>query len=89
MTAVAFITIKNSSSTMIAPEVRSTKPRSGKSDQRNTCTGNAVAGSVMPLGTSTMKATMPIISSGADSPSARAMPMMAPVSMPGRASGST
>ncbi len=36
-----------------------------------------------------MKATMPIISSGADSPSARAMPMIAPVSMPGIASGST
>ena len=43
----------------------------------------------MPFGTSTMKATMPIISSGADSPSARAMPMMVPVSMPGMASGST
>ena len=36
-----------------------------------------------------MKATMPIISSGAVSPSARAMPMMVPVSMPGMASGST
>jgi hypothetical protein len=36
-----------------------------------------------------MKATMPIISSGADSPRARAMPMMVPVSIPGIASGST
>ncbi len=32
---------------------------------------------------------MPIISSGAVSPSARAMPMIVPVSMPGIASGST
>ena len=36
-----------------------------------------------------MNATMPIISSGADSPSARAMPMIVPVSMPGIASGNT
>ena len=36
-----------------------------------------------------MNATIPIISSGADSPSARAMPMIVPVSMPGIASGST
>ena len=38
---------------------------------------------------STMKATMPIISSGAVSPSACAMPMIVPVRMPGMASGST
>ena len=38
---------------------------------------------------STMNATMPIMSSGADSPSARAIPMMVPVSMPGMASGKT
>jgi len=38
---------------------------------------------------STMKATMPIISSGAVSPSACAMPMMAPVNMPGIANGRT
>ena len=36
-----------------------------------------------------MKATIPIIRSGALSPSARAMPMMVPVSMPGSASGRT
>ena len=34
-----------------------------------------------------MKARMPIISSGAVSPSARAMPMIVPVRMPGIASG--
>jgi hypothetical protein len=73
----------------MAPEVFSTKPRSGLSDQRNTCTGRTVAASVTPFGMSTMKATMPIISSGADSPSARAMPMMVPVNMPGSASGIT
>ncbi len=36
-----------------------------------------------------MNATMPIMSSGAVSPSARAMPMMVPVRMPGSASGRT
>jgi len=36
-----------------------------------------------------MKARMPISSSGAVSPSARAMPMIVPVKMPGSASGST
>ena len=36
-----------------------------------------------------MNATMPIISSGAVSPSAWAMPMMVPVSIPGIASGRT
>jgi len=36
-----------------------------------------------------MNATMPIINSGAVSPSAWAMPMIAPVSIPGMASGST
>ena len=36
---------------------------------------------------STMKATMPIIRSGAVSPSACAMPSMVPVMMPGIASG--
>ena len=40
-------------------------------------------------GYSTTKATMPIISSGAVSPSAWARPMMVPVRMPGMASGST
>ena len=72
---------------MIAPDVFSTKPRSGLSDQRNTCTGSAVAASVTPFGMSTMKATMPIMSSGAVSPSACAMPMMVPVMMPGILTG--
>ena len=74
---------------MIAPEVFSTNARSGLSAHRKICTGSTVAGSAKPPGTSTMKATMPIISSGAVSPRAWAMPMMAPVSMPGIASGST
>ena len=73
----------------MAPEVFSTKPRSGLSDHRKTCTGSAVAASVIPFGMSTMNTTMPIMSSGADSPSARAIPMMVPVSMPGMASGNT
>ena len=49
----------------------------------------AVAGSVKLPGISTMKATIPIINSGAVSPKARAMPIIVPVSMPGRARGST
>ena len=52
-------------------------------------TGSTVAGSVNPLGTSTINATMPIISRGAVSPNARAMPIMVPVSMPGKARGNT
>ena len=42
-----------------------------------------------PPGGAAMKARMPIISSGAVSPSARAMPMIVPVRMPGSASGRT
>ena len=38
----------------------------------------------MPPGGAAMKARMPIISSGAVSPSARAMPMIVPVRMPGK-----
>src|SRR5690606_33350585 len=88
-TAAVFITIKKASSTMMAAEVFSTKARSGLSDQRNICTGSTVAGDAGPVGMSTIKATMPIINSGAVSPRAWAMPMMAPVSMPGIARGST
>jgi phosphate transport system permease protein len=40
-----------------------------------------------PLAGVATKARMPIISSGAVSPSARAMPMIVPVRMPGSASG--
>ena len=72
---------------MIAADVFSTKPRSGLSAHRKTCTGSAVAGSVGPDGRSTTKATMPTMSNGADSPSARAMPMIAPVRIRGIASG--
>ena len=89
MTAVAFMAIRNSSKTMTAADVRSTKARSGLSTQRYICTGNTVDGSVIPPGMSTIKATMPIMRSGADSPRARAMPMMVPVSIPGRARGRT
>ena len=74
---------------MIAAEVFSMKALSGLSAQRKICTGNTVAGSVKPPGMSAMNATIPIISSGAVSPSARAIPIIAPVSMPGRASGKT
>ena len=81
--------IKKPSSTMIAADVRSTKPFSGLSAHKNICTGKAVATSVTPCGTSTIKATMPIISSGAVSPKARAMPKIVPVSIPGMARGTT
>ena len=63
--------------------------RSAKSAHMKIWTGSTVPGSVTLPGTSTMKATMPIISSGAVSPSAWAIPMMVPVSMPGIASGTT
>ena len=42
--AAAFITSKNSSSTMIAADVRSTNARSGLSAHKKICTGKAVAG---------------------------------------------
>jgi len=51
--------------------------------------GSTVAGSANPSGGWLIKARMPIISSGAVSPSARAMPMIVPVRMPGSASGRT
>ena len=74
---------------MIAAAVRSANARSGLSAQMKICTGSAAAGESGEVGTSTMKAFMPIISSGAVSPSACAMPMIVPVRMPGSASGST
>ncbi|MNC99509.1 hypothetical protein D3C83_178260 [compost metagenome] len=74
---------------MIAALVRSTKPRSISSDHRKICTGKTVAGSVNPSGGVATNARMPIINSGAVSPSARAMPMIVPVKMPGSASGRT
>ena len=75
---------------MIAAEVFSTKPFDTSSDHRKICTGSTVAGSVrLGVGGLAMKARMPIISSGAVSPSARAMPMIVPVRMPGSASGRT
>ena len=48
-----------------------------------------MAGSVKPPGISTIKATMPIISKGAVSPSALAIPIIAPVNMPGNERGKT
>ena len=70
-------------------DVFCTKPLSISSDHRKICIGSTLAGSVKPEGGVATKARMPIISSGAVSPSARAMPMMVPVRMPGRASGRT
>ena len=52
-------------------------------------TGITVEGSVKPLGTSTIKAIIPIIKSGAVSPSACANPIIAPVKIPGIARGNT
>ena len=80
---------RKTNSTRIAAEVFSAKARSGLSAHKNTCTGRTLAGSFRLPGTSAMKATMPIISNGAVSPSARAMPMIEPVRMPGIASGRT
>ena len=48
-----------------------------------------VAGEVKPSGGVATNARIPINSSGAVSPSARAMPIIVPVSMPGRARGRT
>ena len=86
---VIFVLLVFATAMMIAALVFSTKARSGASAHRKICTGSAVAGSRMEFGTSTMKATMPIIRRGAVSPSARAMPTIAPVNIPGRASGAT
>jgi len=44
---------------------------------------------VIPVGVSTIKATIPIINSGAVSPSACAIPIIVPVNMPGIAKGKT
>ena len=74
---------------MIAAEVFSVNPRSGLSAHRKICTGNTVDGSVTPAGASMINATMPIISNGADSPSAWAIPIMEPVRIPGMATGNT
>ena len=79
----------SASSTTIAAEVFSTKPRLTSSDHRNTCTGSTVAGSLSLVGGAAMKARIPISSSGAVSPNARAVPMIVPVRMPGIASGRT
>src|SRR5690606_24996713 len=87
--AVRFISSRKTSRTTMAPEVFSTKPRSGLSAHMKICTGSTVAASTGVAGMSTMKATMPITSSGAVSPSACAMAMIVPVRTPGMARGST
>ena len=89
MTAAKFIKIKNSNKTIIAAEVFSENALSGLSAQRKICTGRAVAGSNMDFGTSTINATIPIISKGAVSPNALAIPTIAPVNIPGKATGKT
>ncbi len=81
--------VKNTSRIMVAAEVFSTKAGSGTLAQRNIWTGRTVAASTSFPRTSTIKATMPIIKNDALSPSARAIPMMALVNMPGMARGST
>ena len=53
--------IRKTSSTRMAADVFSRNPLSGLSAQRKIWTGSAVAASVTPVGTSTMKATMPIM----------------------------
>src|SRR5690606_37687414 len=75
MIAAIFITARNRSRTIIAPDVRSTKARSASLAHMNICTGNAVAGSMGVEGTLATKATMPISSKGAVSPKACANPI--------------
>src|SRR3546814_15323132 len=69
--ASAFIDSSTTSSTMIAAEVFSTKPRLTSSDQRKICIGSTVEGEQMPPGTSPITARIPTSSSGAVSPRAR------------------
>ena len=71
----------------MAADVLSVNALSGLSAHKNIWTGNAVDGSIGPPGTSTTNATIPIISSGAVSPIACAIPMIVPVKIPGIASG--
>ena len=73
----------------IIADVSGSQARSALFDQLKISTGITVDSSIGPFGTSPTKATMPISSSGAVSPSARARPMIAPVRMPGMAVGST
>ena len=87
--AARFITIMKTSSTRMAAAVRSWKARSEAFSQMKTCTGSTVAAEVKLSGGAGTKETMPIISSGAVSPSAWASDRMVPVSMPGMASGRT
>ena len=85
--APRFNKIKNVNNTKIAPEVFSTKPASGKSDHKYICTANAEDGSEKLCGVSAIKATMPIIKSGAVSPNARDTAKIVPVIIPGMESG--
>ena len=85
--AVKLSKIKNVNNTKIAPEVFSMKPASGKSDHKYICTANAEEGSEKLCGASAIKATMPIIKSGAVSPRAREIAKIVPVIIPGTESG--
>ena len=67
---------------MIAAEVLSVNARSGESDHKYICTGSTVDGSVIPWGTSAIKATFHHVVPAA-------IPIMVPVSMPGMAAGTT
>jgi len=51
--------------------------------------GKTVEGSTNDCGISTINATIPIINNGAVSPKACAIPIMVPVSIPGKAAGNT
>ncbi len=82
--ASAFITTMNDKQRDDgAALVCSTNARSGLSDQRRSARAARIAGSVMPFGTSTMNATMPIISKRRGFAQRAAMPMIVPVSIPG------
>ena len=67
----------------MAADVFCTKPESTSSDQRKICIARTEDGSLMPAGGLETKARIPIIRSGAVSPSALAMPMIVPVKIPG------
>ena len=93
MIATAFIVIIKHNKTIMAPEARSTNAGSPLTVQLYICTGSAVDGSKTPSGDSAgysrTKATIPINSKGAVSPSAWARPRITPVKIPGAAEGKT
>ena len=74
---------------MIAAAVRSMNPRSGSSDHRKICDRQHGRRRQRARRRRGDEGAMPIISNGAVSPSAWAMPMIVPVMIPGSASGRT